>query len=111
MTVASLLNVIRLAGQVSRSIELPLQCADHAAERLRRSNQQRIGDRVVPARRKHLSLPGHSKLLLAGCLPSRERWSNRRAKGIRRSTEGMRAMTGKVCGAWQEMSVECARCL
>jgi len=56
-------------GRLPGGVKLPLQRPDHAAEGLRGPNQQRIVERGFPARGKCLSLPGHSKLLLAGCCP------------------------------------------
>ena len=79
MTVPARLGAGGACGQLPRGIELPLQRSDHAAEGLRRSNQQRRVDRILAARGKCLSLLGHSKLLLAGCLPSAGYVSKHRA--------------------------------
>ena len=50
-----------------RAIELALQRTDHATKGFCRSNEQRIvRSRTLPPRRQCLSLPHHSKLLLAG---------------------------------------------
>jgi hypothetical protein len=66
-----------------RPIELPLQCTDHATKRLGGSQEQRVvvaGPVLWLPRGKHLSLLGHSKLLLVGRLPSVDGWSKERAK-------------------------------
>jgi hypothetical protein len=66
MTVPARLGARGAGRQLPRGIELSLQQSDHTAEGLRRPDQQRRVDRILPARGKRFSLPGHSKLLLPG---------------------------------------------